>query len=99
MPTGGAAATLSAVKALRTLLAALTAAASAWALAGVVAPAPVGFAAPAHPAAAAKQYCPAAVKKARKAPVQRYRRQMAAQRKAYFRRTRSPKLPTLVSIR
>ena len=92
MPSERAAATLSAVKAVRILPATLTAAAAAWALAGVAAPASVGFAAPAHPAAAAKQYCSAAVKKARKAAVQRYRKQMAAQRKAYFKHTRSSKL-------
>ena len=80
------------MRALRLLLATCTAAAAVWATVGVLAPASAGLAAPSHPSAAAKQYCPAAVKKARKAAVLRYRKQMAAQRKAYFRRTRSPKL-------
>jgi hypothetical protein len=80
------------VSSARLLLAACTAAAAVWATVGVLAPASAGVAAPAHPSAAAKQYCPAAVKKARKAAVLRYRKQMAVQRKAYFRRTRSPKL-------
>ena len=92
MPGARAAATLSAVKAARILLATLTAAAAAWALAGVAVPASVGLATPEHPAAAVKQYCSAAAKKARKAAVQRYRKQMAAQRRAYFRHTRSPRL-------
>ena len=92
MPSARAAATLSGVKAARILLASVTASAAAWALAGVAAPASVGLAAPARPTAAGTQYCPAAVKKARTAAVQRYRRQMAAQRKAYFKHTRSPKL-------
>ncbi len=92
MPPGRIAATLSAVKGFRILLATLCAGTAVWALAGVASPSSVGLAAPVHPSAASKQYCPAAVKKARKAAVQRYKKQMAAQRKAYFRRTRSPKL-------
>lgn len=80
------------MKGLRILLAATCAGAAVWAFAGVASPASVGLAAPAQPGAAAKQYCPAAVKKARKVAVQRYRKQMAAQRRAYFRRTRDPKL-------
>ncbi len=92
LPPGRIAATLSAVKGFRILLATLCAGTAVWALAGVASPSSVGLAAPVHPSAASKQYCPAAVKKARKAAVQRYKKQMAAQRKAYFRRTRSPKL-------
>ena len=80
------------MKGLRILLATACAAVAVWTLAGVASPASVGFAAAAHPSSADKQYCPAAVKKARKAAVQRYKKQMVAQRRAYFRRTRSPKL-------
>ena len=92
MRGGTAAATLSAVKAARLLLATISAAVAVWAIAGVATPGSVGLASSAQPGAATKQYCSAAVKKARKAAVQRYRKQMVAQRKAYFRRTRSPKL-------
>jgi hypothetical protein len=92
LPPLGIAATLSAVKGFRILLATVCAGTAVWAFAGVASPQAAGLAAPAHPSAAAKQYCKAAVKKARKAAVQRYKKQMAAQRKAYFRRTRSPKL-------
>jgi hypothetical protein len=89
---GRIAATLSAVKGFRILLATACTGIAVWAFAGVASPQAAGLAAPSHPSAAAKQYCKAAVKKARKAAVQRYKKQMAAQRKAYFRRTRSPKL-------
>ena len=92
MPPGSIAATLSAVSGLRILVATACAAGAVWTLAGVASPASVGLAAPAQPSAAAKQYCSAAVKKARKAAVQRYRRQLLVQRRAYFRRTRDPKL-------
>jgi hypothetical protein len=92
LPAGRTAATLSAVKGLRILVATACVGTAVWALAGVASPSSVGLAAPGHPSAAAKQYCKAAVKKARKEAVQRYKKQMAAQRRAYFRRTRSPKL-------
>jgi hypothetical protein len=92
LPPAAIAATLSAVKGFRILLATACAVTAAWAFAGVASPQAVGLGVPAHPSAAAKQYCKAAVKKARKEAVQRYKKQMAAQRKAYFKRTRSPKL-------
>lgn len=76
---------------LRLALGTICAVLAATAFVAVVTPSGAGLAAT-GPSASVAQYCPAAVRKARQAAVQRYKRQLAAQRRAYFRTTRSAKL-------
>lgn len=81
------------MKALRLLLASLSVsvALAMLAVVAVAAPEAVGRAGSPAAGAGAAQYCPPAELARRKAVVKRYVKQMAAARKAYFRKTRSAK--------
>lgn len=93
MPSALISASLSGVKALRLLLACLSAsvALAALAVVGLAAPNAVGLAAAPSAGAAAAQYCPPGELAQRKALVKRYLKQMPAAKKAYFRKTKSVK--------
>ena len=86
-------ASLSGVKALRLLLACMSAsvALAVVAVVAFAAPGAVGLAASPTAGAAAAQYCPPGVLAQRKALVKRYLKQMPAAKKAYFRKTKSVK--------
>ncbi len=86
-------ASLSGVKTLRLLIACVSAsvALAVLAVVAVAAPDAARLAATPSTGAAAAQYCPPAELARRKAVVKRYVKQMAAAKKAYFRKTRSAK--------
>lgn len=64
---------------------------AALAVVALAAPGAVGNVASPSAGAARAVYCPAGELSRRKAVVARYQRQMVAARKAYFRKTKSPK--------
>jgi len=93
MPAALTSASLRRVKALRILLACLSAsvALAVLAVVALAAPGAVGLAASPSAGAATAQYCPPGELEQRKALVKRYLKQMPAAKKAYFRKTRSLK--------
>jgi hypothetical protein len=82
------------MKALRLLIATVSAslALAVLAVVALAAPGAVGNVASPSASAAAAEYCPPGVEARRKAVLKRYQRQMAAAKKAYYKKTRSTKL-------
>lgn len=93
MPLTLSAATLFLVKALRLLLATVSVSLALAVVAVVALAAPEAAMHAASPSADAAQavYCPAGELSRREAVVKRYQKQMAAARKAYFRKTKNAK--------
>ncbi len=93
MPVPVSAATLFVVRALRLLLATVSAALALAVVAVVALAAPGALSLAASPTAGAAraEYCPQGELSRRQAVVKRYQRQMTAAKKAYFRKTHNAK--------